>query len=388
MQDGSADAERAASVVAHSERCIQHLSSLYLSLRDAAQRGDFREMCRVRRMLRRHKLQLKVYLSRPSHACFAGGGPAVAGEACGTLQDSPVVDESGGREGDPPPTVGWFYPTSAVAAPAKDLRTWTRYPLRLSAAKLGLIWQQWAAEQLAAQQEGGEGSALRGEALQQQADRWAAWLADAVEAPPPSDPEGKTRKPPPKKSIRPTACTTPALHALTDALDDLAFTTLQCLGEEERALRAKQSLNFKARQRYVLGFHEVLQWLKAGRLQVVLLASDLELEDEAWLAAQQEALMERPQVKSKKTTFRSLREAVETIRSRCCGSESTTEERASLPLCITCLTRHGMGYALRRRGCLVGCMGIARAEQYHSLVKALRAYGEVLTKLNTSFTGA
>lgn len=242
-------------------------------------------------------------------------------------------------------------------------------------------------------------------------------------------------------------------NAITDALDDLAFTTLHYLYEEQRTLRRKHSLQFKSRQRYVIGFHEVLKWLRAGRLQMVLLASDIERWEEPRVGVEETtekegdggggggAVLSSPppssasavvpsSLPSQRSTFRSIGEAVDWIQAGCGielqperGGEgekhdparkkpdetdpnggsggqderpillsspgrkkkisavaSDVEKEETYPLCITCLTRHSMAYALMCGGkAQVACVGIIQAEKYLYLVKALKAYGKALS---------
>lgn len=306
-------------------------------------------------------------------------------------------------------------------------------------------------------------------AAQSRAALWDQWLDEATRTtscPPHSKDHNKKKNsqtrqqgqgPPPASQQLPSVQKKPhpvPIHAqvrnlITVGLDDLAFTTLHFLFEEQKTLRQKQPLLYKARQRYVVGFHEVLKWLRAGRLQLVLLASDLELEgrsdggdmteaDDATTKNNNHNMVAPPSPPEgsadaaasasqarhtttttshnnnnkagagKKTTFRSIAEAVQLIQSSC-RSESSAFSEAEKPqgdqenastvdvpsssgdvkkaLCISCLSRHTMAYALVCKGrSQVGCVGIAHAEKHHFLVKALRSYGEVLQDLYPSLS--
>lgn len=278
--------------------------------------------------------------------------------------------------------------------------------------------------------------------------------------------QGKNRKKNGPKNIssqplKPTpVCRSPFTQTnrtnhITDALDDLAFTTLHYLQEEQSTLRKKHSLQFKSRLRYVIGLHEVLKWLRAGRLQMVLMASDIERWDNPGIPAEATNTREEgegrspspspasaavgtgatttmdrtrstvapPPASSQRRTFRSIGEALDWIQAGCgielphasgkkdaaMGNANETllkrewggeegravphsaswratsagaaeGEKEAPPLCITCLTRHSMAYALKCGGrSQVACVGIVQAEKYLYLVKALKAYGKALS---------
>lgn len=239
--------------------------------------------------------------------------------------------------------------------------------------------------------------------------------------------------------IRTTPFTNPnRTNIITDALDDLAFTTLHYLYEEQHTLRMKNPLQFKSRQRFVIGFHEVLKFLRAGRLQMVLLASDIERwepppsqssatqdgkgenveeQNEGGCSASSCSTTRVAGVNADKTphaappsniprtissctkrrTFHSIGEAVDAIQAGCgilpcaknecvegggssnANPNDVTNDHKELPLCVTCLSRHSMAYALMCKGkCQVACVGIVHSDKYHYLLKALKRYGKDL----------
>lgn len=69
-------------------------------------------------------------------------------------------------------------------------------------------------------------------------------------------------------------------NVITTTLDDITFTLLQALFKEQRELKRKKPLQFKAHQRYVVGLNETLKFLRSGRIKCVILAADIEVETE------------------------------------------------------------------------------------------------------------
>ncbi|KAK7195126.1 Ribosomal protein L7Ae/L30e/S12e/Gadd45 family [Novymonas esmeraldas] len=197
-------------------------------------------------------------------------------------------------------------------------------------------------------------------------------------------------------------------NVLTDALDDLCFTLLQGLYSEQRDLRQKQPLQFKARQRYVVGFQEVLKCLKAGRVRLVLLAADVEAVDvvpsppseannASAAGAADPALSTasphtRPPSKpARRKAFQSLHEAVQLVQQLSGVGHSTANALASAvvgtrapPLCLTCMSRQRLSYALYAKGSKVGCVAVLQAEKNRDALKAVMCYGRYLTSVYAS----
>lgn len=174
-------------------------------------------------------------------------------------------------------------------------------------------------------------------------------------------------------------------NIIVDRLDDAAFTLLQSLYQEQRELRQRQPLQFKARQRYVVGLHETLKLLRSGRVKMVLLATDLELR-----AVSQSSISSvtaaSPSVTSvgRKKTFGSLEEAVQLVLSLCdtpwanvAPLQASTIRR---PPCITCMSRQRFSYALYAKGSRISCVGILHAEKSRPVLTAVMLYGRYLTK--------
>ncbi|EPY26595.1 hypothetical protein STCU_06176 [Strigomonas culicis] len=172
-------------------------------------------------------------------------------------------------------------------------------------------------------------------------------------------------------------------NMVTDLLDDLAFTTLQRLYQEQKKLKEKQPLQFKSRQRYVVGLQETLKCLRAKQVRLVLLAADMEAfappqlgggrEDDASAG---EALPPPADGQSSsdvgggkagpRRRFQSLSEAVHTIQQLC------AEESAGEVPCVTCMSRQRLSYALFAKQSQISCVGIMHAEQNKEWVKALK----------------
>lgn len=185
-------------------------------------------------------------------------------------------------------------------------------------------------------------------------------------------------------------------NLLTDTLEDLAFTLLQGLFVEQRELRQKHPLKFKARQRYVAGFHEVLKHLKAGHVKLVLLAADVEVggvqpvaREADGSAVENESVVAPPQPvnAAKRRTFSSLDEAVANIFSLCGVGDATPAGSVVLkspPLCLTCMSRQRLSYALHAKGSTVACVGVMQAEQGRTVLRTLQEYGRRLCVLYDS----
>ncbi|KAG5495775.1 hypothetical protein JIQ42_02635 [Leishmania sp. Namibia] len=198
-------------------------------------------------------------------------------------------------------------------------------------------------------------------------------------------------------------------NILTDALDDLCFTLLQGLYKEQRDLKQKQPLQFKARQRYVVGFQEVLKCLKAGRVRLVLLATDVEAV-EAPVSAPPSRLplssvtepgehrMASPSAPpaskpSRRKAFQTLHEAVRRVQ-QLCGSAAPAEQdtvahlsvnRARAPpLCVSCMSRQRLSYALYAKGSKVGCVAVLQAEKNREALRAVISYARYLTAVYTA----
>ncbi|KPA73893.1 hypothetical protein ABB37_09508 [Leptomonas pyrrhocoris] len=195
-------------------------------------------------------------------------------------------------------------------------------------------------------------------------------------------------------------------NVVTDALDDLCFTLLQGLYKEQRDLKQKQPLQFKARQRYVVGFQEVLKCLRAGRVKLVLLAADVECVDvsEAELKGlrtpsqpQQSTLVPTTAKLARKKAFQSLHEAVTQVQQLCAtikppqassappsaltAESSVAPPTRASPLCVTCMSRQRLSYALYAKGSKVACVGVMQAEKNRDAFKAVVAYGRLLTRV-------
>lgn len=160
-------------------------------------------------------------------------------------------------------------------------------------------------------------------------------------------------------------------NMLFDGLEDLAFTMLQALSAEQRDLRQRQPLQFKARQRYVVGLQETIKYLRAGRVQCVLLAADMEVREGGPTLGHSSPRQRR---------FRSVDDAVATIKQLCNPSDG--DDALASPLttttCITCMSRQRLAYALYAKGSHVGCVGILKAEKSIDVLKALRQCGNAL----------
>ncbi|KPI90300.1 hypothetical protein ABL78_0526 [Leptomonas seymouri] len=196
-------------------------------------------------------------------------------------------------------------------------------------------------------------------------------------------------------------------NILTDSLDDLCFTLLQGLYKEQRDLKQKQPLQFKARQRYVVGFQEVLKCLKAGRVKLVLLAADVESVDvsEAALrdlstpqpAATPATALAPTTIKStRKKAFQSLFEAVTQVQQLCSTTQLSQTAAATPsgpavhnrmrlsaqapPLCVTCMSRQRLSYALYAKSSKIACVGVMQAEKNRDAFKAVVAYGRLLAR--------
>lgn len=145
---------------------------------------------------------------------------------------------------------------------------------------------------------------------------------------------------------------------ITDFLDDLAFTTMQALYAEQRELRQKQPMQFKARQRYVIGFNETLKHLRAGRVKLVVMAADIEVVGDA-----------TPQPGQSRSKFQTLDEAIGIVAALCAGGGPSG---APVPTMVTCMSRQRLSYALFAKGSSVSCVGVLHAEKNLALLKALR----------------
>ncbi|KAG5497532.1 hypothetical protein JKF63_03796 [Porcisia hertigi] len=201
-------------------------------------------------------------------------------------------------------------------------------------------------------------------------------------------------------------------NVLTDALDDLCFTLLQGLYKEQRDLRQKQPLQFKARQRYVVGFQEALKCLKAGRVRLVLLATDVEVVelpapapppppqslDIAASEGRTASTSARPASTStrKKAAFHTLREAVQLVQQLCGVSGSATHDpipslgrnnTRAPPPCVCCMSRQRLSYALYAKGSKVGCVAVLQAEKNREALKAVMCYARYLTNVYTAELG-
>ena len=204
-----------------------------------------------------------------------------------------------------------------------------------------------------------------------------------------------------------------ARNVLTDTLDDLCFTLLQGLYKEQRALKQKQPLQFKARQRYVVGFQEVLKCMKAGRVKLVLLAADVEAVDvvDAELRGPSETPLAETATAAptskhmRKKVFQSLYEAVTQVQQLCSAAEPTQRASAAQssrsmaandnnsgvstvalsarvpPLCVSCMSRQRLAYALFAKNSNVACVGVMQAEKNRDAFKAVLAYGRLLTQV-------
>lgn len=194
-------------------------------------------------------------------------------------------------------------------------------------------------------------------------------------------------------------------NVLTDALDDLCFTLLQGLYKEQRDLKQKQPLQFKARQRYVVGFQEVLKCLKAGRVRLVLLATDVEAVETPVSAPpppppqpsvttapgghRTASPSARPASKSsRKKAFQTLHEAVQLVQQLCGVTGPAARDTVSRfnghgtrapPLCVSCMSRQRLSYALYAKGSKVGCVAVLQAEKNREALKAVMSYGRYLT---------
>ncbi|GET91052.1 hypothetical protein, conserved [Leishmania tarentolae] len=195
-------------------------------------------------------------------------------------------------------------------------------------------------------------------------------------------------------------------NVLTDALDDLCFTLLQGLYKEQRDLKQKQPLQFKARQRYVVGFQEALKCLKAGRVRLVLLATDVEAIEVPVSAppppqpsvtppggdprASSSAL---PASKStRKKAFQTLHEAVQLLQQLCGVTDPFARDTVAHfnghstrapPLCVSCMSRQRLSYALYAKGSKVGCVAVLQAEKNREALKAVMSYARYLTATYT-----
>lgn len=176
-------------------------------------------------------------------------------------------------------------------------------------------------------------------------------------------------------------------NVLTDTLDDLAFTTLQGLYEEQKEVRKKQPRQFKARQRYVVGLQETIKYLRAGRVKLVLLAADVEVVDDAKEkspAQPSEGSPPNSQKTAARGRFRSLSEAVATVYGLCdvpdAAGEASTGPVLRRPLCVTCMSRQRLSYALFAKNSAISCVGVLLAEKHHEHLKALIAYGQALRR--------
>ncbi|CAG9579215.1 conserved hypothetical protein [Leishmania major strain Friedlin] len=201
-------------------------------------------------------------------------------------------------------------------------------------------------------------------------------------------------------------------NVLTDALDDLCFTLLQGLYKEQRDLKQKQPLQFKARQRYVVGFQEVLKCLKAGRVRLVLLATDVEAVEIPVSALppppppppqpsvtvpgvrRTASPSARPASKStRKKAFQTLHEAVQLVQ-QLCGVTGPAERDTvarfnghgtrAPPLCVSCMSRQRLSYALYAKGSKVGCVAVLQAEKNREALKAVMSYARYLTTAYTA----
>lgn len=360
-------------------RDVAQMELLYSELNAAMRKGDFFTAGRLKKALsgRRHRLQRRLRAgSRHS------GGEAVhsASDDATASLSLEQTEEEWCESGDHDCVMAnskvycSFYPdvallhasqvSSGMAASCPvDERSFSRHPLRLNPIQIEKLQQQCAARW---DDEPSD--------VVPTLEMWKLGLSVAAR-----ERAGELKQERRRTKSKPfkVSAHSQTRNILTDALDDLIFTTLQCLYEEQRTLHQKQPLLLKARQRYVIGFHEVLKWMNAGRVQVVLLASDLEL------GAETEEEEEGPQVtgKENKKAFHSITEAVRLLQQGCHRQNSVNpHEKARRALCLTCLSRHAMAYALMCKGrCQVGCVGLVHAEKYHYLIKAVKSYGEALS---------
>eukprot|EP00796_Vickermania_ingenoplastis_P009448 gene9448-6631_t len=335
----------------------EYMALLYHRLDAAMQQQQFRRAHTLRQALigRRHRLQRRLREAQVAHTeATVSEGSSMSSQAVAALPPSRPAAA---------PVYCSFHPDSRRLAGAfrnpLDRRRCTRHPLLLPVSAVEM-----------AQQQCGMGGAGESSAAVEMA--WEKALEAAAQQ---AEEALRRSNKLPRRPPHPIATNRHARNGITDALDDLAFTTLRALFEEQCVLRKKQPLQLKARQRYVVGFHEVIKWLKAGRLQIVLLAADLELELEQGEGGPAAAAPPPPPPPASKGQA--------PRRTAAAGAEA--EQRADpaagvrAPLCLTCLSRHAMAYALVCKGrCQVGCVGISTAEQHHFLLKALKSYGELL----------
>lgn len=177
-------------------------------------------------------------------------------------------------------------------------------------------------------------------------------------------------------------------NVLTDGLEDLCFTLLQGLHAEQLELRQRQPLQFKARQRYVVGFQEVLKCLRAGRVRLVLLATDVEAIEVAPSPPAQPvagpspaaATAAPPSRQTRRKAFQTLHEAVQLVQ-QSTGSGSGQHGTRAPPLCVTCMSRERLSYALHAKGSKVSCVAVLQAEKNREALKAVTCYGRYLASV-------
>ncbi|KAH8611055.1 hypothetical protein ERJ75_001046400 [Trypanosoma vivax] len=179
------------------------------------------------------------------------------------------------------------------------------------------------------------------------------------------------------------------LNIITDDLEDLVFTILQKQYTMQSRMKKEKPLQFKARRLYSTGLKETLRALRAAatRIPVVLLASDIEVEDFTPLSnggtpcpsAESRNLVTSGVEEARGGTFErksvqelGVRGTLEEIRNRCALS--------GIPL-VTCMSRRRLAYALYAKGSNISSVVLHSAEGVYNEVRILRSYVDMLFTL-------
>ncbi|CAM42498.1 conserved hypothetical protein [Leishmania braziliensis MHOM/BR/75/M2904] len=381
------------------ERTVASMNSLYARLDAAMKSRRYRQAGKLKRCIRAHQLRLRRELQDRALQSLLRGDAHRSSQAlsdtvgAGMQQTHLMVSSSDAALLSPYRS---FYPPSTWLGVGRhphsawvDQRT-GRYPQICTEETLQAVVHRFM-----------NGDGADRDTLP---DPYKA-LVSAPSSPPLSAALSRSQRAMKSSLFAAAYCT----NVLTDMLDDLCFTLLQGLYKEQHDLRKKQPLQFKARQRYVVGFQEVLKCLKAGRVRLVLLATDVEAVEVSvsalppppsqpsvsvsggyWVPSSSS----RPAKKlARKKAFQTLHEAVQLVQQLCGVAGHVTRDTVAHlsghsarapPLCVSCMSRQRLSYALHAKGSKIGCVAVLQAEKNREALKAVMCYARYLTDAYTT----
>ncbi|KAG5471286.1 hypothetical protein LSCM1_01360 [Leishmania martiniquensis] len=381
------------------ERAVEVMDSLYTRLNAAMKGRRYRQAAKLKRCIRARQQRLRRELqARALHGSVGSDAGGASHETCDTagvgVQQTHAIRLSGDVELQSP--YRSFHPPSTWLGVGRHPHsTWVdqrtgRYPQQCTEGHLQAVVHHFI-----------NGGVADPETLPD--------VCKAMIPAPPSAPPSTVRSRSQRAMRSSLFAAAYCANILTDALDDLCFTLLQGLCKEQRDLKQKQPLQFKARQRYVVGFQEVIKCLKAGRVRLVLLATDVEAVEApvsepprpppyppslttpgVHRTASPSA---RPASKpSRKKAFQTLQDAVHLVQELCgLAGPAKRETVAHLsvnrarapPLCVSCMSRQRLSYALHAKGSKVSCVAVLHAEKSREALKAVMCYAHYLSHVYT-----